>query len=378
MTKISDTLDTEARLRERVKELSCLYEVVRIAERVELSFDEILQDIAELLPPAWQHTEVTAGRIVLDGNSFSTNGFKETPDKQIAEIVVGGKYRGSIEVVYLEERPPLFEGPFLKEERSLINALAREISGIVERHQAREETARLEEQLRHADRLATIGQLAAGVAHELNEPLGNILGFAQLAEKTTGMPGAALADLKKIVDACLHARAIVSKLRIFARQMPTESKETDLNEIVTEGLYFIESRCAKQGIEIVRELYKDLPIINADPGQLLQVLTNLTVNAAQAMPDGGQMIIRTAKDKGTVTLAVEDTGFGMSPELQEKIFLPFFTTKDVDQGTGLGLSVVHGIVSAHEGTIDVESQVGFGSIFEIRLPVDKESTEDSE
>ncbi|MCP4678966.1 MAG: PAS domain-containing sensor histidine kinase [Deltaproteobacteria bacterium] len=375
MTKPQDNLDTEARLRERVKELSCLYEVVRIADRPGASFDEVLQEIAELLPPAWQYPEITSGRIILDERVYCKDGFKETSSMQSAKIVVGGEIRGCIEVVYLEQRPQLYEGPFLKEERNLINALGREISGIVERHQAREETAQLEEQLRHADRLATIGQLAAGVAHELNEPLGNILGFAQLAEKADGLPKTVGNDLNKIVEACLHAREIVSKLRIFARQMPAQKKEADLNEIVSDGLFFIESRCAKQGIETIRDLDETLPVITADSGQLLQILTNLTVNAVQAMPDGGQMTVRTYARELEVALVVEDTGAGMSPELQKKIFLPFFTTKDVDQGTGLGLSVVEGIVKAHGGTIEVSSRLGVGSRFEVRLPISDSNVE---
>jgi two-component system NtrC family sensor kinase len=364
-------LDTEAKLRERVKELSCLYEVARIADRPGALLEEVLRDIVELLPPAWQFPEITFGRITLDGRTYETDGFVETPYKQSAAIVVNGKQRGLIEVVYRDRRPPSYEGPFLREERNLIDALAREVSGVVSRHQARQETAFLEDQLRHADRLATIGQLAAGVAHELNEPLSNILGFAQLAQKTEVLPESTRNDLKKIVTACLYAREIVSKLRIFARQTPAEIKETNLNDVVQEGLFFIESRCSKKGIALVRDLDPHMPKIKADPNQLLQVLTNLTVNAVQAMQDGGRLIVRTYAREHEVALIVEDTGGGMSPEIQTKIFLPFFTTKDVDKGTGLGLSVVHGIVAAHGGVIEVDSQVAVGSKFEVRLPINE-------
>ncbi len=369
--KQNDHLDTESKLRERVKELSCLYEVVRLSQQVDTSFDDVLQGIAELLPPGWQFPEITAGRVILDDRAYCTNGFKETSLMQSAEIIVGGEKRGQIDVVYIEERPQLFEGPFLKEERHLIDALAREVSGIVERRQARHEKAQIEEQLRHADRLATIGQLAAGVAHELNEPLGNILGFAQLAEKAENLPLTAQSDLEKIVKACLHAREIVSKLRLFARQMPTKKKETDLNEIVQEGLFLAESRCQKQGIEVIRELDPSLPSIIADSGQLHQVLTNLTVNALQAMPDGGVLTINTSLRENSLVLRVADTGIGISKEVLKKIFLPFFSTKDSDQGTGLGLSVVEGIVKTHGGTIEVDSRLGGGTVFDVLLPVDE-------
>ena len=239
---------------------------------------------------------------------------------------------------------------------------------IIEGHEAAEYKARVQEQLRHADRLVTIGQLAAGVAHELNEPLGGILGFAQLIQKSCELPEQSKRDLEKIVLASLHAREIVKKLLIFARQMPAKVGEVNLNKLVKEGLYFIESRFAKEGIEYEVKLSDDMPNIIADMSQLHQVLVNLTVNAIQAMPNGGKLTIQTYFDFDNVTLVVEDTGVGMSEEIIKQIFIPFFTTKDDAHGTGLGLPVVHGIVISHGGTIDVESKSGVGSKFIVKLP----------
>lgn len=367
-----EILDTEAKLRERVKELTCLYQAVQIATtQSDAPIGEVLQGIAELIPPAWQYPDITVGRVVMDDQSYATRGFRETPFKQSADIVVRGKPRGFIEVVYLEETPELHEGPFLSEERNLIDALAREVSGIMERHQARLEKADLEEQLRHADRLATLGQLAAGVAHELNEPLGNILGFAQLAEKVPGVPTTVMEDLQKIVSACLHSREIIHKLKLSARQMPPQRQETDLNELITERLLFIESRCIKHGIDIVRNLDSNLPRIVADASQLHQVLINLMVNAVQAMPDGGKLTISTGMKGDRICLGVEDTGMGISEDALNKIFLPFFTTKDADQGTGLGLSVVDDIVKSHGGEISAQSELGKGTSFTVLFPIDR-------
>jgi signal transduction histidine kinase len=239
----------------------------------------------------------------------------------------------------------------------------------VERRETEEEKDRLQEQLRHADRLATIGKLAAGVAHELNEPLGSILGFAQLAKKSAGLPSQAVQDLDRIVSASLHAREVIRKLMLFARQMPPRRSRLDLNRVVKEGLYLFEARCARQKIELALSLEADLPEVYADPTQLTQVLTNLVVNAVQAMPGGGKLSVETRADAEAVILRIEDTGKGMSPEVKKQIFLPFFTTKEVDRGTGLGLAVVHGIVTAHQGTIRVDSQVGRGTRFEIRIPL---------
>ena len=142
-----------------------------------------------LLPPAWLYPEIASARIILDDETYSTPHYKEGIHKQTAEIVIEGIGSGSVEVAYSEGRPELDEGPFLKEERSLIDMVAREIALIIERTQIVEDKERLQEQLRHADRLATIGQLSAGVAHELNETIGSILGFAQLVQKDPGLSG---------------------------------------------------------------------------------------------------------------------------------------------------------------------------------------------
>ncbi len=360
---------SRAALRERIKEITCLYNIAQVEERQNISFHEILQNIAELLPPAWQYPEVTSGRIILDGNIYSTPGFQENMQKQTSDIIVNGIKRGVVEVVYIEDKPELDEGPFLKEERSLIDAITREISHIAERKDEEENKSKLQEQLRHADRLATIGQLAAGVAHELNEPLNSILGFAQLTKKNQGLPVQASQDILKIETASLHAREVIKKLMLFSRQSKPEVIRLNLNEIVEEGLYFFKSRCDKAGIKIEYLLSQDLPQIIGDPTQLNQVLVNLVVNSIQAMPDGGKLTIKTMYDKKYVYLIVEDTGVGMDEDIIKDIFMPFFTTKPVNEGTGLGLAVVHGIVTAHKGFIDVVSTIGKGTCFNIKLPI---------
>jgi signal transduction histidine kinase len=363
-------------LGERVKELTCLYAIARDAQRPGPCGGDLLRQIAGHLPPGWQYPDCARARIVLDGESFSTPGFRETTQSLSAPLVVDGRERGFVEVVYTEEKPPSGEGPFLREERSLIDEVARQVGLLIENCEAEEEKARLQEQLRHADRLATIGQLSAGAAHELNEPLGSILGFAQLAKECAGVPRQAMQDLDRIANAALHAREVIRKLMLFARQVPTQKAKVNLNKLVREGLYFLESRCAREGIRIERSLDEALPAITADEAQMHQILVNLVVNAVQAMPGGGTLTLSTRADGPAVRLAVKDTGTGMSDPVLKQIFLPFFTTKDVGQGTGLGLSVVHGIVSAHGGTISVESQPGLGSRFEVTLPV--EAVADSE
>jgi signal transduction histidine kinase len=361
-------------LRERIKEITCLYGIARVVAQPGALFDEIIKNIANLLPPAWLFPEITCARIVLDGRSWATEGFRESPYRQVSDVIVQDTKVGFVEVAYLQKKLTLDEGPFLAEERSLIDSVAREVAVYYERAKAEEEKASLQEQLRHADRLATIGQLAAGVAHELNEPLGNILGFAQLAKKSPELPEQVEKDLKNIESASLHAREIIKKLMTFARQLPSQKTLVNLNDVVTDGIYFFEARCAKADIELAYRLAFDLPKIAADPGQINQVLVNLVVNAIQAMPNGGVLTVETRLNDDGICLVVEDTGAGISEDIKSQIFLPFFTTKDINEGTGLGLAVVHGIVTSHGGRITVETEKGKGTRFLICLPLaDSES-----
>ncbi|UCD16717.1 MAG: GHKL domain-containing protein, partial [Candidatus Zixiibacteriota bacterium] len=194
-------------------------------------------------------------------------------------------------------------------------------------------------------------------------------GFAQLARKGLDSPDLVIRDIGKIEAASLHAREVVRKLMLFARQSPQRKVFTNLNEIIEDGLYFLESRCAKAGIKLVKKLGTDMPEIEVDKSQLYQVLVNLLVNAIQAMPKGGTITIRTEGHEAGVTFSVADNGTGIKKDILEKIFVPFFTTKDVNEGTGLGLAVVHGIVTSHGGTVNVKSKPGKGTEFVINLPI---------
>jgi two-component system, NtrC family, sensor kinase len=358
----------QAALRERLKELTCLYGIAQVIEDPGITIDQALSRIVELLPPSWQYSDIAAARIVLDNKPCASRGIRPGKYTQSANIFIKGTIRGHVEVTYFEDRPELELGAFLKEEEKLIRAVAREIALFVERRESEEDKKRLGEQLIHADRLATIGQLAAGVAHELNEPLASILGFGQLAGKHNDLPDAAKQDLEKIVNAALYAREVIKNLMVFSRQMPARKNRVSLNQIIEEGLLFLEPRRNNINIRVQRDLAPDLPDIIADPSQLKQVLVNLVVNAMQAMPQGGDLSVSTRRDGEFVVFSVSDNGMGIPEELQDKIFLPFFTTKDVDEGTGLGLAVVHGIVTTHGGSITTESRVGMGTRFDIRLP----------
>ena len=361
--------NTHAALLERVKELTCLYNIAQIARQPDMPIKDVFKRIVDVLPDAWQYPDNASSRIIFDDHTYETSNFQESQQKQAAYIFVKEKPRGTVEVIYKEEKPELDEGPFLKEERSLIDNVARQIALIIERREAEEVKSKLQDELRHADRLATIGQLTTEVAHELNEPLSNILGFAQLVKKSSGLTNQVEQDIEKIITASLHSREVIKRLMIFGRQTPPMKTKVNLNQVIEEGCYFLESRCVQAGVKLVRSLSADPPEITADPDQIKQVLVNLLVNSLQAMPKGGELKVETVVSKDHVSLIVQDTGTGMSEEVKKQIFTPFFTTKGVDHGTGLGLAVVHGIVTSHKGSIKVESKVNCGTRFEIQLPI---------
>lgn len=361
----------QAALKERIKEIKCMYGICQTYNLPGLTLKSVLRRVAGLLPPAMQHPEIASARIMLDGISYKSPGFKSKGEKLSADIIINNRKRGVIEVVYEEKVHELGIEPFLREEKNLLVSVARNVALIVERKKAEEAKTKLESQLRHADRLATLGQIAAGVAHELNEPLGNILGFAQLAVKNEDIPSQTAHDLDKIINASLYAREIVKKLLIFARQMPVKIIPLRLNPLIEDVLSFFAARFVKEKIQVKLLLAEDLPDIPADISQIRQVLVNLIVNAMQAMPQGGVLSVSTLNKGSEISLVIEDTGVGMSKKVLKQIFIPFYTTKDVGQGTGLGLPVVHGIVSAHGGIISVMSKAGGGSRFEVVLPVNK-------
>lgn len=376
-----------AQLAERVKELTCLYEVAAVFARRggsgpggEGSLRESLARVVAVLPTACRYPERAIATLRLDEIEVASRaggldaGAPRPPLR--APLCIGGVERGEVALAYTgasgaadAARDTDETGMFLAEERALLDTVAHQIGVFAASVEAEERRADIEATLRHADRLATIGQLAAGVAHELNEPLGNVLGFAQLALKAADVPDQVRADLGRIADAALHGREIIRKLLVFARQAPASKRLTALNGVVEEAMFLLEAGCENPGVRFVRELGAGLPEIEADPVQIRQVVTNLVINAMQAIPNAGTITVRTCAEGGRVVLAVEDTGAGMTPEVRRRIFDPFFTTKDVGQGTGLGLAVVQGIIAGHGGSIEVDSEPARGSVFRVRLPV---------
>lgn len=305
-------------------------------------------------------------------------------------------------------------GPVVLRQRDELGLLARELNAMSDQISAArdkvadESAARLSavEQLRHADRLTTVGRLASGLAHELGTPLNVIEGRARMIQ-TAEVEGEEATDSARIiVEQSRRVTAIVRQLLDFARRGHGERAAADLRPIAGSARHLMQAAARHAKVELIAELAEEPCRAKVDDGQILQVLTNLIVNALQAIEAGAAQVgaqldsaqvapasrrvvvtvaRATARPPGAigslaaigpldvelldvVALTVRDTGCGMAPAVKERIFEPFYTTKDVGEGTGLGLAVVHGIVADHGGWIDVTSEPGRGSAFTVYLP----------
>ena len=225
---------------------------------------------------------------------------------------------------------------------------------------------RLEEQLRHAQKMEAVGRLAGGVAHDFNNLLQAMLSVAQAARLRSHEPEVARA-LVELESHVRSAAALTRQLLLFSRQETPRREAVSIGHVVGEAIAMLR-RLLPETIALTVENAAEPLLAEADPGQVSQVLTNLVVNARDAMPEGGRLTVRTGLAGGEVFLEVEDTGSGMTPEIRERIFEPFFTTKGHAHGTGLGLAVVHGIVESHGGRIEVETMPGRGSRLRVLLP----------
>jgi len=228
-----------------------------------------------------------------------------------------------------------------------------------------------QDQLIQAEKLTSLGQLAASVAHEINNPLAGVLVYTQLlSKKVTGdafKKEEALGYLSKMESEVGRCSRIIRNLLDFARQTEPMLRLVDVNQVIEQVLAMVGHQAQLQNVEVVKEFSPSLPKVMADFDQLQQIFTNLTLNAIQAMPDGGRLTIRSSAVDGEVRIDVQDTGCGISKENMSKLFTPFFTTKAKGKGVGLGLAVAHGIIERHKGRIKVQSEVGKGTTFSVYL-----------
>ena len=542
---ITERRRIEAALRERFSELTCLYRISSLLALPGIALDEMLDQATQLIPPGWQFPEVTAARIVVGGLALQTPHFRETPWRLASEVLVNGNPDGRVEVCYLEERPASHEGPFLAEERALLNAIAERVgltiehkqaeaalraseahfravtdsatdaiisadsaSNIVgwnrgaerifgyteaevrgqsvtllvpfrfqewhlaglarvqaggERHvigktvevagchrdghefplelslgewqvaegwfytaiirditarkQAKAEHGRMEVQLRQAMKLESIGQLAAGIAHEINTPtqyIGDNTRFLQDAFKDISQ---ALSHYDRLLQAARQqqvtpelvaataAAAEAADIAYLAQEVPKSIEQTlqgvarvakivramkdfshpgseakvpaDLNRAI-ESTITVAHNEWKYVADLDLALDPQLPLVPCLPGEINQVILNLLINAAHAIGDvvgdgasgKGRIRVSTSQQGDWAEIRVQDSGTGIPEAARGRIFDPFFTTKAVGKGTGQGLTIAHSVVvKQHGGTIEFETELGKGTTFIVRLPL---------
>jgi PAS domain S-box-containing protein len=229
------------------------------------------------------------------------------------------------------------------------------------------ERTRLEEQLRRTERVAELGTVASGMAHEIGTPMNVILGRAEyLMDRVTDE--SVKKGLETIVAQVERITRVMNQLLTFARRKPPQSGPVSLQAVIQNSLEMFHERLANHHVQVVTHIDPHCPSALADSDQMSQVLINLIMNAVHAMPEGGTLRLGLAREKDMVKLTVSDTGHGIPRQVVDRIFDPFFTTKEFGKGTGLGLTVVKGIIEEHHGVITVESEEGKGTVFTLLLP----------
>ncbi len=258
----------------------------------------------------------------------------------------------------------------LRAMRADLEAWGRTLEQKVE--QRSQELLAMQARMARTERLASLGMLSAGVAHEINNPLGGVLALSALALEDLPTDDPNRENLEEVVRQAQRCKAIVKGLLDFSRQSASSSEPVDLGRVAQEALALVKPQAAFFDIDLVCAFEPNLPPVMADRAELQQVVLNIVMNAAQAMEGQGRLTLTTTTADGFAELAISDTGHGIPPDQIHHVFDPFFTTKDASKGTGLGLSIAYGIVSKHGGTISVESEVGVGTTFTIRFPVTPE------
>jgi len=480
-------------LRERVKEMGCMFAVARLAHGPAAAA-EVCREAVRLIPQGWQYPQITRCRIRLDGREYLSGPFDQTPWRLSAEIVVSGRVRGSVEVYYLQERPERDEGPFLTEERRLIDTIARALGEAIRRKEAEQEAGklqeridfilgatntgidiidadfniryinpewqahcgdpagrkcyeyfmdrdtvcpgcgvvkalqtrqpavtqevlpkegnrpiqvttipfqdengdwlaaevnvdiservRMEEQFHHAQKMEAVGQLAGGVAHDFRNQLTVIRGLAEAMLRRGMVNDDGRDRAERILHAVERSDELTGQLLAFSRKEILEPRVTDLADLVADlGKTLPQMIGEDIRLSITRGL--DPCRAHVDPNLLQQAVINLALNARDAMPNGGALIVETAVvdlDEDSAvdmngaepgrygTLQVIDTGEGMDASVRERIFEPFFTTKKAGRGTGLGLSMVYGFVKQSGGYVHCRSAPGEGTRMTLLFP----------
>lgn len=364
--KMSHTISTEEKLHERIKELTCLYEVSSILRNHSEDRKNTFEKVSRILKNAWRFPEKAIVELKLDDYFVTTEEIPETSVFQYSEITVFGEKKGYVKIHYPSS--PHTPEDFLEEETQLLNKVTEEIASFYEMQIRQEKEEILQRTAQRNDRLSILGEITAGIAHELNTPLGNILGFAELINNST-TDKAVKSDLSKIIKAAIFSREVVKKLMFFACEMPQKMEYIRIAPIISQALSLMKPNFEKAGIESSLEIKDPRLKAQLDPIQLTQIMFNLLINAIYISPRSTTVRVKVFQKGQTLFIEVADQGPGIKKEIKSKIFDPFFTTKPVGEGSGLGLSVVYGIVKSHRGKISTFDNDPTGTVFQIKIPL---------
>ncbi|WP_318344749.1 sensor histidine kinase [Flagellimonas baculiformis] len=357
----------EQKLKERIKELTCLYEVTSLIVNSDYEhIDEVLRAITSCLQRAWQFNEETYVELTSSMGTIKTEKRADTYVFLQSPIKVFNEENGHIKIGY--PSPKYTMDDFLVEEKQLLDNVCLEVGNLLERKEIKDNQESIRRQVEQADRLRILGEITAGIAHELNTPLANILGFTELLKESVEGNPKAEKDLDKIITNTIFSREVVKKLMFFACEMPQERTSLNIVPVIEDAIDLLRTTLRQNQINCKLTTDKKEIVLKMDKIQLTQVLFNLIVNAIYFSPPQSTILVDVREKEGNVVLKISDEGSGIPKDKAETIFAPFFTTKPVGEGSGLGLSVVHGIVKSHQGTIAHSPNKPKGTIFTIKFP----------
>ncbi|WP_027125216.1 sensor histidine kinase [Gelidibacter mesophilus] len=360
-------VSTEDKLKERIKELTCLYNVSSYIANCNLfDLEPTFKAIALSLKESILYSNEAFVELKLGDELIQAGEDSQELVFILAAIKVFNKPYGSIKIGYPKSK--YNEIVFLEEEKQLVRIIASELGNLIERKEIIDKEEITKRRMERADRLAILGEITAGIAHELNTPLANILGFSELLKERFVNDKEALQDLDKIMHSAIFSREVVKKLMFFSCEMPQQMELVNICPIITDAINLLRPSFGKKDLNHLLSLSDEAIYLRVDAIQFTQVIFNLVINAIYFSPQNGFVSIEVFNYERDVVLIIKDEGHGISKDISEFIFNPFYTTKPVGDGSGLGLSVVHGIIKSHKGTIKHEANIPKGTIFTLNFP----------
>lgn len=359
-------LTPEEKLKERVKELTCLYKISKIISESNCIDKKVLKKIIVTTKKAWRFSDDAVVELQIQDRNFTTGEITPSNIYQISYITIEETSLSFIKVYYPEKK--YTKNSFLEDEQKLLDIIAFEIGNYITKFQKLEKEILLRKSSERNNRLSILGEITAGVAHELNTPLGNILGYAEIIKDQTNNPEIT-ADIATIINLAAYSKGIANKLVFFACEMPQQLQQNDIKEIVNFTTLFLRQNFLKKEIKSNVIFKNETITAKVDSVQITQVLFNLLINAIYASPQKSTVTTTVDSDTQNILISIQDEGHGIPENIKHKIFEPFFTTKPLKDGSGFGLSVVNGIVKNHNGEITIKDNYPTGTIFNIKIPL---------